>query len=39
VTSTVRLLCARLACRLLRRHGGYCRGRADHIRPDGTVIR
>lgn len=28
----------RLACRLLRRHNVSCRGRLDHVRPDGTVI-
>jgi hypothetical protein len=28
----------RLACRLLRRHNVSCRGRLDHVRPDGTVV-
>lgn len=28
---------ARVKCRALRRHGLYCRGRADHVR-DGRII-
>jgi hypothetical protein len=29
---------SRIGCRVLRRHDLGCRGRADHIRPDGTNI-
>ena len=31
-------LASRLCCRILRRHGPGCRGRTDHIRPDGMII-
>jgi hypothetical protein len=30
-------LLARLACRTVRLHTRFCRGRGDHVRADGSV--
>jgi len=38
VTEWLEWAWGRIRCRLLRWHGPGCRGRTDHIRPDGTII-